>query len=121
MKRIVQMGLLALSCLVPLVSGGCLTSALWDSVDPKERVWVPSSEVSEAELARKGLEYEKVGNPVTGYRVGKSDLQKFGDYAVLTTLTPVTVTLDAAAICAVVAGYMWLEGMAVCPPEIHYP
>ncbi|MBN1509375.1 MAG: hypothetical protein JW955_21190 [Sedimentisphaerales bacterium] len=108
MKCVVKMGLLALSCLVSLVSGGCLTCALWDSIDPDERVWVPSSEVTETELAGKGVEYEKEGDPVVGYNVEKSDLRKFGDYAALTALTPITVVVDAAVICAVVGGYLFL-------------
>jgi len=115
MKRIVQTGLLALSCLVPLVSGGCLTCALWNTVDPDDYVWVPSSKVTEAELAKEGLEYEKDGNPATSYSVEKTDLQKFGDCAILVTLTPVTVAIDVATACAVVYAVLQGYGCSCCP------
>jgi len=114
MRCTIQMGLLALSCLVPLVSGGCLTSALWNTINPEDLVWVPSSKVTEAELVKDGREYKPEGDPVTGYYVAKTDLQKFGDYAILATLTPITVVIDVAVVCATV--YACLAGTACCCP-----
>jgi hypothetical protein len=80
-----------------------------------------SSRVTEAELAKKGLEYEKVGDPVIGYNVEKNDLRKLGDYAVLVALTPITAAIDTAAICAVVVTYMWWEGMIDGDLMLHCP
>ena len=101
--------------LIPLVSSGCMTSALWDSVDPDKRVWVPASKTTEEQLRKKGLSYEKhrftskqLGDNgivcddevVEGFLVEKSDLQKFGDTLVLIAATPFTLAADVC--CGVV-------------------
>lgn len=99
------------SVFIPLVSGGCLcTQALWDRVNPNERVWMSSSRITEEELKQKGLEYEKYqftrGQPsqrgIDGYLVEKSDLQKCGDYVLLVAATPVAVVIDGVFVGAVV-------------------
>ena len=45
--------------LVPLTSSGCLTSALWNSADPDERVWVSASKTTEEQFEEKGLSYTR--------------------------------------------------------------
>jgi hypothetical protein len=115
MRCAIRMGLLALSCLAPLLSSGCVTAALWNSINPHDYVWVPSSEVTEAELAKKGLDYKKTDDPVAGYSVEKTDFQKAGDYTALAVLTPLTVALDVAIVCGVVCAFMVYCGCSCCP------
>jgi hypothetical protein len=102
MKAIIRLGLLVL---LAMACSSCLTSALWDSVHPNERIFIPASEITEAELVRKVIEYKKYDNgDFHGYLVQKSYLSKLGDYTLLTLGTPITVSVDGA----MVAIYIWV-------------
>lgn len=96
--------------LIPLLSGGCMTSALWSSADPDEPVWVPASETTEERLNEKGLSYTKYrfageqlrdyGIPcdaevVEGFLVEKTEFQKFSDTFWRIAATAFTLALDA--------------------------
>ena len=96
--------------LIPLLSSGCLTSALWNSADPDERVWVSASKTTEEQLKERGLSYTKYrfrgeqlrdhGIPcdaevVEGFLVEKSEFQKFNDTLFRIAATPFTLVLDA--------------------------
>ena len=74
---------------------GC-TSLLWNTVNPEERVWIPANQITEAELKKRGIEYEKCEGMLQGYLVRKSKMQRLRDYTVLTLATPITVALDGA-------------------------
>lgn len=91
----------------------CCTQALYDSVDPNERVWIPADQITPEELARRGVAYERVDwgsdGSVRGYMVEKTAVEKFRDYSLLILGTPVTVTIDGV----VIAAYVWLA--AGCP------
>lgn len=90
--------LLALAC------SSCFTQTLWNRIDPNERVWIPDTDITEAELIQKGVEYMKFDKEAPcGYLVQKSSLRKFGEYTVLTLTTPITLTVDTA----IVVVYLW--------------
>ena len=74
-----------------------VTCKLWDDADPHSRIWIPADKITEQELQKRGVKYEKFTNgQLNGYVVHKSSLEKFGDYTVLTLGTPITVAIDAA-------------------------
>lgn len=117
--------------LIPLMSSGCLTSALWNSADPDERVWVSASKTTEEQLKERGLSYTKYrfkgeqlrdhgilcdDEVAEGFLVEKSDLQKFGDTLLLIAATPFTLTLDACCgiFVAVVSDPVAMRGLLEC-------
>jgi len=108
-KRKVQAGVVAFLCVALLSNGGC-TAALWRSVDPEKPVWMPCSRITEEELQAHGRKYKKSrlmrAEPVDGYFVEKTDLEKFRDGVVLVAATPFTVVADGVLFCSclVVAG-----------------
>lgn len=96
--------------LIPLMSSGCMTSALWNSADPGERVWVSASKTTEGQLKERGLRYTKYrfegeqlrdhgilcdAEVVEGFLVEKTEFQKFGDTLFRIAATPFTLTVDA--------------------------
>lgn len=90
--------LLALAC------SSCCTQTLWDRIDPNERVWIPDTDITEAELIQKGVEYKKYGGDFPhGYLVKKSSMQKFSEYTILTLATPITLTVDSVLVVV----YLW--------------
>jgi hypothetical protein len=114
-------GLCALTC------QSCCTTALWDSLDPGERVWIPADQITEEELKSKGLEYEKYditpdklkqevstykgdSRGVQGYLVEKGGLRKLRDCALLVAATPITLVVDGVVVAVVVAGCILPEG-----------
>ena len=127
-SSVTRCGLAAL-VLISLVSGGCVTGALWERFDPDKRVWISCDQVTEEQLREKGLEYETCRltreqlkeqgiecheERIEGYLVEKSDLEKLGDWAVLVAATPVTVVADGVIIGAVVVA--WCAGSADLAP-----
>jgi hypothetical protein len=87
--------------MVVIMTTSCATSKLWEATDPEEYVSVPQSEVSEAELREKGVDYRK--DDAHGvYYVEKSSLRRLGDYSIRFFAAPVTVVLDAATAIVVV-------------------
>ena len=75
--------------LIALVCTLSCTQALWDRTDPKERVWIPSSRVSEEKMKEQGVEYTRVKTEnYDGYLVERSSYQKLLDHGLLTKDEP---------------------------------
>lgn len=90
-RCILLVGVLALS------QPGC-TTKLWDATNPNERIWIGEGEISEAELKKRGVEYEVYSSETCpGFLVEKSAMNKFKDYNLRMLGTPVTLAVDAAA------------------------
>jgi len=107
----------ALALMSASCSGGA-TGTLWENTDPTERIYIPSTEITQAELERRGVKYETYhGTLLDGYFVEKSKLQKFRDYAFRALGTPVTVTLDTAAGVTVVGVFVLLESGVYYTPR----
>ena len=114
--------------LIAVVSCSCVTQDLWEHTDYREQVFIPADQITEAELQRRGIKYQVVSpetkvDPVTNYRlvqrggylVDKSAGQKLRDHAYRALATPITLTMDAAPVAAVVGvvGLYWYHGVAV--------
>lgn len=93
-----------------LTCQGCATSALWARTDPQARVWIDENRTTEAELQKRGVDYEVYnGEKGNGYLIKKSGWQKMKDYQFRALGTPVTLALDAASIVVVVGVYMFVN------------
>jgi len=93
----------------------CCTQALWKKTNPRERVWISSSQVTQAELDRKGVKYERYqGTLGDGYLVEKGAMRTFRDYTFRTFGTPITITIDAVTAVPVV-GVLILNDMMKDP------
>lgn len=78
-----------------LLSGCGATRAMWEATDPDDMVVLSAAEVTEEELQERNIAYGVLENG-EGYLVVKSDARRFGDYAIRTVATPVTVIVDGA-------------------------
>lgn len=86
---------LVAALLAAILCSACCTQALWQNVNPAERVWIPAGSVTEETLIRKGVAYQKFDREdPKGYLVKKSSLRKLGEYTLLTLATPITVAVD---------------------------
>jgi hypothetical protein len=70
---------------------------LWDDTDPNERIWIDADAITEAELKKRGVEYEiYTTETFNGFLVKKSAKDKFKDYHLRLLGAPVTLVVDAA-------------------------
>jgi hypothetical protein len=100
---LVMLGCVSCTCVDNTWEEYSVTHKLWDNFDPKEKVWIPADKITEAELQKRGVKYEKFTDTTpTGYLIAKSSLAKFSDYSVLVFATPVTVAVDATGVGIVV-------------------
>ena len=95
-----------------LFNSSCATQALWDETNPRERVWVSSSEVTEQRLIDKGIPYYRSDDQLgPGYLIPKTTVRQLGDYTIRVLATPITVTIDAATTVAVVGVVLLSQGV----------
>lgn len=88
----------------------CTTGKLWEDTNPNVRVWIDADKTTEADLKRRGVDYEVYNNgTVTGYLIPKSGAEKMKDYHLRALGTPVTLVVDAAATVIVVGVYIFLN------------
>ena len=100
---------LLVSGMVTLLATSCATEALWQATDPAEYVSVPQSEVSEAELRERGVDYRKDDEHGL-YYVEKSGLRRLGDYTIRFFATPATVVVDTATAIVVIGAVIGALG-----------
>ena len=95
-------------CAAVSFHAGCATSLLWRDTNPRARLFIDQSQITEEQLKAKHVEYESINSPVwNGYFVKKSQAQQLGDIAIRIFVTPITVTLDTAMTVIVIgAGVM---------------
>lgn len=86
--------------LILAVVASCATPELWQRTDPTEYVRVSTEDITEEELIAKGLTYLSSEDGEFFY-VGKSLIEKLGDYTLRLLGTPIAVALDAAMILVV--------------------
>ena len=95
-----------LCCVVILFQEGCATSNLWRNNDPRARLFIDHTQITEAQLQAKHVAYERIQTHIwDGYLVQKSQGQKLGDIAILLFATPFTVTLDTTMTVVVVGTF----------------
>ena len=93
-----------------LLLSACATTELWENTNPRERVWVSSSEVTEELLIEQKIPYNIYqGDLGPGFLIPKTKAQRLGDYTIRALAAPVTVTVDAATVVAVVGLIVFLE------------
>ncbi len=94
----------------------CATTSLWESTNPRERVLIPESQITQAELDRRGVAYESYNGLFgSGYLVEKGRLRKFADYTLLTLGTPIAVAVDAVTTVSVGGALILVESMKQDP------
>jgi|GEM_PF-2218614 len=109
-------------CFIASLCVSCATQKLWENTQAGGRIFIPENQIAEAELKRRGVEYEKVVGGVTespagdfrevrtgGYLVKKTAARKFRDYVFRALGTPVTATIDAACTVSVVGSIVTYE------------
>ena len=100
-----------LCCLLVVSQGGCATSNLWRDNDPRARLFIDHTQITEAQLQAKHVAYERIQTHIwDGYLVQKSRKQKLGDIAILLFATPITVTLDTTMTVVVVGTFILAQG-----------
>jgi uncharacterized protein YxeA len=57
MRKIIYHNLVVL--LIVSICVSSYTQELWDSTNPYERIWIESTQITEAELELKGVKYDK--------------------------------------------------------------
>jgi len=86
------------------------THALWENAGSNERVFISTTDITPAELERRGVKYERYRSDLLdGYLVEKSKFDRFRDYTFRVLATPFTVTLDTAVVVTVVGVGMLAE------------
>ncbi len=104
-----------------LVLSGCATTSLWENTNPRERVWVSSSKVTEQMLIEQNIPYNAYqGDLGPGFLIPKTKAQRLGDYTVRALAAPVTVTVDAATVVAVVGLIVFLEDPEIFLHKHHH-
>lgn len=89
---------------------GYTTQKLWDSNNPNVRAWIDADKITEDELKQRGVKYTAYSSEkMNGYLVEKTEWDKMKGFYVKMLGTPVTLTIDAATIVAVVG-----VGVGVC-------
>ncbi len=92
-------------CCIGLLSG--CTSWLWDHTEMNSKVWISGDDITEAELKKKGVEYEVYDvEGYEGFLINQSFFKKFHNFHLRLFGTPVTVVVDGV-------GYLTV-GLAVC-------
>ncbi len=82
---------------------GYTTQKLWESNNPNVRVWIDADKITEDELKQRGVNYTTYSSEkFNGYLVEKSERDKLKGLYLKMLGTPVTLTVDAATIVAVV-------------------
>lgn len=82
---------------------GYTTQKLWDSNNPNVRAWIDADKITEDELKQRGVRYTVYSSEkLNGYLVEKSEWDKMKGFYLKMLGTPVTLTVDAATIVAVV-------------------
>ncbi len=82
---------------------GYTTQKLWESNNPNVRVWIDADKITEDELKQRGVKYTHYSSKkLNGYMVEKSEVEKMHGFYLRMLATPVTLTVDAATIVAVV-------------------
>jgi hypothetical protein len=93
---------------------GYTTQKLWDSNNPNARIWIDADKITEEELKQRGVDYTHFSsNKFNGYMVEKSQEEKMRGFYLRMLATPVTLTVDAATVVAVVgvfAGASYVVG-----------
>lgn len=80
-----------------------MTSKLWESNNPNERVWINADKITEDKLKQRGVEYTRYNTKQgSGYLVPKSEWRKIKDFNLCMLGTPVTLVVDAATVVVVV-------------------
>lgn len=88
----------------------CATQELWENTNPNERVWVSAAEVTEPLLIEQKIPYNTYqGDLGPGFLIPKTKAQRLGDYTIRALAAPVTVTVDAATVVAVVGLIVFIE------------
>lgn len=105
--------LVAAIMLVGLLTA-CSTLTLWESTNPRERILISANDITQAELDRRRVKYERYDSKIlSGYLVEKSAARKFRDYTFRALGTPVTITIDAVTTITVIGVYGVLEDPTV--------
>jgi len=88
---------------IAILLQGCITKGLWEETDPRERVFISHTQVTEEQLKAKHIDYIKWKDELgEGYLVKKSQARQLGDIALRIFASPITVTIDAATTIAVI-------------------
>jgi hypothetical protein len=87
----------------------CTTRALWDMTEAY--VMVQPSDIDEAALKAEGIRYYR-DDQFDVYFVQKGALERYGNYALRTFGTPVTVTVDASVTILIVGGAIYLTSIS---------
>lgn len=102
------LGAFLLCTSLAILTSACATKALWEATDPAEYVSVPQTDVSEAELRERGIDYRR--DDTQGlYYVEKSNIRRLGDYSIRFFATPITVALDAVPAIVVIGTLYGLD------------
>ncbi len=112
MRYILHLFLVAVLMVCPSCSNvetpewiGYTTQKLWESNNPNVRVWIDADKITEDELKQRGVKYTRYSSDklkLNGYLVEKTEAEKLKGFYLKMLATPVTLTVDAAAIVAVV-------------------
>jgi len=103
MRHVICQGIVVV--LISSMCVSCMTAVLWSKTNPKEKVFIPHDQITEAELQRRGVNYSTyTGELGHGYLIDKSTAQKFTDYTLRIFGTPVLVIAELAIIGALLAG-----------------
>ena len=82
---------------------GYTTTKLWESNNPNVCVWIDANKTTEEELKQRGVKYTIYSSDkFNGYLVEKSEWDKMKGFYLKLFGTPVTLTIDATTIVAVV-------------------
>ncbi len=93
-----------------LLCQACTTSKLWEDTDPNARLWIDADKITEAELKRRGVAYERHSTDLgDGYLIEKTEKQKMKDFHLRMLGTPATLIIDAASTVAVVGVYVFMS------------
>jgi hypothetical protein len=110
MRYILHLFLVAVLMVCPSCSNvetpewiGYTTQKLWESNNPNVHIWIDADKITEDELKQRGVKYTTYSSEkMNGYLVEKSERDKLKGFYLKMLGTPVTLTVDAATIVAVV-------------------
>ena len=108
----------AILCASLILSSSCATRRLWDETNPRERIWVSASEITEQQLIDRKIPYYKSKDELgSGYLIPKSKARQLGDVTIRMLATPITVTIDAATTVVVVGVMVLPRGFYFTYPD----
>lgn len=87
----------------------CVTQKLWEKTEVGKYVKIPYAEITEEELKEKDAKYFK-NDLKEVYYIEMDSFTRFKNYTLRALVTPLTVTVDTAAVVVVLVAYGAFEG-----------